>query len=562
MNPLERRRSVLASRSWSIREKSTAVRRRGRRPVLEDLESRRLLSGISEFPIPTANVLPTDIAAGPDGNLWFTQSIGDEIGMINPTTHVVTEIPLPNSVGFMGADLVSITAGPDGNMWFSDYDGNTIGMINPKTDAISVFPVPTPNAGLEDITTGPDGNLWFTEKAANQVGMINPTTDAITEFPVPTANAWLGDITAGPDGNLWFTEQVGNAIGMINPTTDAITEYQIPTAGAAPSAIAVGPDGNLWFTEYGAIGMMNSTTHAITQFPVPAGSPGGLLADGTITSGPDGNLWFGYFNGDEVGMINPTTDAITVYPVPLAQSGLNGIGGPAAITVGPDGNMWITLTNANEIGVFNPKTVTAAPEEPTPPLPPLEPVTPTPPVKPGMPFGFTVTLPDSPGQSDGAASDTVTVALVNDPGGATLTVTTQNGVATYSGLTLKKLDNRSGYELISHAAGQTTKPEGPADVAPTRSIRIATEEILTAGKGKDKHVVGLEIDIAKVLDLKGARHVANRTVTRTARQAGKTVAQPVSLLIDYNSPAGSASLTLTGKATISRGGQIVVVART
>jgi streptogramin lyase len=544
MNPLERRRSVLASRSRGIREEFAAVRRRGRRPVLEDLESRRLLSGISEFPVPT-DVLPTDIAAGPDGNLWFTQSIGDEIGMIDPTTHVVTEIPLPGSVGFMGADLVSITAGPDGNMWFADYDGNTIGMINPKTDAISVFPVPTPHAGLEDITTGPDGNLWFTEKAANQVGMINPTTDAIREFPVPTANAWLGDITAGPDGNLWFTEQVGNAIGMIDPTTDAITEYHIPTAGAGPSAIAAGPDGNLWFTEFGAIGMMNSTTHAITQFPVPPGSPGTLLADGTIAAGPDGNLWFGYFNGDEVGMINPMNDAITVDPVPLAQPGLNGIGGPAAIAAGPDGNMWITLMNANEIGVFNPKTLT-----------------PTSPVTPGIPFGFTVTLQESPGQADGAASDTVTVALVNDAGGATLTVTTPKGVATYSGLTLKKLDNRSGYELISHPARQTAKPKVSADVAPTRPIRIATEEVLTAGKGKDKHVVDLEIDIARVLDPKGARPVANRTVTRTARQAGKTVAQPVRLLINYDSTAGSASLTLTGKATISRGGQIVVVART
>jgi streptogramin lyase len=556
MNPFERRRSILASRSWGIRDKSAAARRRDRRPVVEHLESRRLLSGIGEFPV-GSDVLPTDIAVGPDGNLWFTQALGNGIAKFNPTTDVVTGIPLPSSVGFDGADLVSIATGPDGNMWFSDYDGNTIGMINPKTDAISVFPVPTPNAGLEDITTGPDGNLWFTEKNANQVGMINPTTDAITEFPVPTANAWLGVITTGADGNLWFTEQVANAIGMINPTTHVITEYPIPTAGVGPSGIAAGPDGNLWFMEYGAIGMINPTTGAITQFAVPTASSGAILADGTITAGPDGNLWFGYFNGDEVGKINPSTDAITVYPVPLAQGAPTGISGPAAITAGPDGNMWMTLTNANEIGAFNPQTMTSAPQEPPPPIPPVGPVNPTP----GMPFGFTVALQESPGQADGAASAAVIVALVNAPDDATLTVTTEKGVATYSRLTLKKLGNRSGFELISHPARQTTK-KGPADVAPTRPIRIAREEFLTAGKGQNKHVVGLEIDIAKALDPKGARNAANQTATSTARQPGNTVAQPVSLLIDYNSAAGSSSLTLTGKATISRGGQIVVVAKT
>ncbi len=482
----------------------------------ESLESRRLLSGISVIPVPTANVLPTDIAVGADGNLWFTESNGDSIGKVNPTTHVVTEIPLPSSVGIEGADQVSITAGPDGNLWFADYDGNTIGSINPTTDAITVFRVPTPNAGLMDITTGPDGNLWFTEKAANQIGTINPKTDAITEFPVPTANSWLVDITAGLDGNLWFTEQVGNAIGTINPTTGAITEYPLPTPDSSLSGITAGPDGNLWFTETGSteagsIGTINPTTHAITEFPLPAGPPGTISVNGVITTGPDGNLWFGYFNGDDVGTINPTTDAITVYPVPLANPDLRSIGGPAAIAVGPDGNMWITLENANEIGVFNPQTLSVAPAEPpptinptppqppivaVPPIEPITPTTPTAPATPGMSFGFTVTL-----EADTVSSGTATLAFVNDPGSTTLTVTTQDGIDTFSWLTLKKLGNGPGYKVI--AGNQTATPEGLAAVASTRPLRLATEKVLTAGKGKDKQVVGFKIDLGKALDPTG-----------------------------------------------------------
>ena len=117
-------------------------------------------------------------------------------------------------------------------------------MINPTTHAITEFPIPTAHSFPQGITTGPDGNLWFTETYANQIGMINPTTHAITEFPIPRP-AWPFGITAGPDGNLWFTESSANQIGMINPTTDAITEFpttrgrQRPPLASRPGPTAI-----------------------------------------------------------------------------------------------------------------------------------------------------------------------------------------------------------------------------------------------------------------------------------------------------------------------------------
>src|SRR5215469_14436635 len=70
------------------------------RPRLEGLEDRCLLSvTITEFPISTHySYHPYGITAGPDGNLWFTEQAG-KIGMINPTTHAITEFPIPTSKG-------------------------------------------------------------------------------------------------------------------------------------------------------------------------------------------------------------------------------------------------------------------------------------------------------------------------------------------------------------------------------------------------------------------------------------------------------------------------------
>ena len=73
----------------------------------------------------------------------------------------------------------------------------------------------------------------------------------------------------------------------------------------------------------------------------------------------------------------------------------------------------------------------------------------------GSPFGLTVQAEDSSGNLDTSFNGTVTVALANNPGGATLggtlTVTASGGVATFSGLTLNKA--ASGYTLVASSSG-------------------------------------------------------------------------------------------------------------
>ena len=105
-------------------------------------------------------------------------------------------------------------------------------MINPTTHAITEFPVPTANAIPMGSRRAPTATSGSPSTDANKIGMINPTTHAITEFAIPTASADPCGITAGPDGNLWFTECTAATIGMINPTTHAITEFPIPYADA------------------------------------------------------------------------------------------------------------------------------------------------------------------------------------------------------------------------------------------------------------------------------------------------------------------------------------------
>jgi virginiamycin B lyase len=112
-------------------------------------------------------------------------------------------------------------AGPDGNLWFTENVGNRIGRITPAGVITEFEAGISPDARLFGIAAGPDGNLWFTEQLGNQIGRIKPN-GAVTEFFVCLSfNADPSGITAGPDGNMWFAEG-GGGIGRITVDDDVI----------------------------------------------------------------------------------------------------------------------------------------------------------------------------------------------------------------------------------------------------------------------------------------------------------------------------------------------------
>jgi streptogramin lyase len=262
------------------------------------------------FAIPTPERTPTGITAGRDGNLWFTET--DKIGRITPRGKV-TEFPLPPPApmagegapaqnpfltGLVGLDPYGITAGHDGNVWFTEWLGNRVGRITPS-GAITEFRIPTAESRPYGITAGPEGNLWFVEENGNKVARVTPSGE-ITEFPIPTAGSFPYGITAGRDGNLWFTEYLAGKIGRITPS-GAITEFPIPTQQSFPSyGITAGPEGNVYFTEERASKLARITpSGAISEFPIPLTQYAirehekeEQIRAAAIAPGPHGTLWF------------------------------------------------------------------------------------------------------------------------------------------------------------------------------------------------------------------------------------------------------------------------------
>jgi streptogramin lyase len=287
---------------------------------------------IGQFAIPTAASEPSGVAAGADGNVWFTEYKGERIGRITPAG-TVSEFSVPTE----RARPEGIAPGPEGNLWFTERKGNKIGVITPA-GTITEYAIPTAESEPEAIAPGADGNMWFTEYKADKIGRITPT-GAITEFPVPTPESGPLGIAAGPDGNIWFTEFKGDQIGRITPSGSVI-EFPLPSAEQGPWRIAPGPDGNLWFTEFRGDRIGRITPNGVvTEFPIPTADS----LPTNIAAGPDGNVWFTEFKGDQIGRITPV-GAIAEFPLPGAESD------PGGLATGPDGSMWFAESNANSIG--------------------------------------------------------------------------------------------------------------------------------------------------------------------------------------------------------------------
>ncbi len=467
---------------------------------------------ISLTTIPTANATPAGITTGPDGNIWFCERSAEAIGMINPTTHAINSFALPS--GSKGP--ANITAGSNGNLWFTVnvLGSHQIGEINPTTHTITEFTLSTGSYGPFDITSGPDGNLWFTGGPTG-LGKINPTTDAITYFTDPVGEAQ--GIAAGPDGNLWFT--LSNGIGMINPTTDAISTFATPTASSDPGGITAGADGNLWFTEsaVGQIGQINPTTDAITEYPIPytGSTPWG------ITTGPDGNLWFADPGTTAIGTAALATSQLVVTTQPpasvtagssfgLTVTAENSSGSPittfsgtvtVALASNPGGATLggtLTATAADGVATFSGLSLNKAASgytlevsasglgpaatsavAVTPAAPSQLAITEEPPasVTAGSGFGLQASIEDAYGNVETGDNVAVTVALANNPTGATLggtlSVTATRGVAAFSGLTLTKA--ASGYTLGVSSSGLTGATSSAITVTPA----AATQEVIT-----------------------------------------------------------------------------------
>jgi streptogramin lyase len=294
---------------------------------------------IYQFSIPTPANKPQWIAAGSDGNMWFTENPGGKVARITPAG-VVTEFTIPTA----NAQPQKIIGASDGNLWFTEFSTTPapgtskiakVTTTGTFTEFFTLFAPPPPDNPLGLVDHG-DGNIWYVANGSSRVGYQSINGSTAGETSVPTANSGPFDIATAPDNNLYYTESAVDKIGRVQDLVHAQSEISL-TTGTQPESIVRGPDGNLWFTEYGRnnIGRLSPNSFSVTgEFPTltPNSGPTG------ITVGQDGALWFtepgnNNTSADKIGRIT-TGGTVTEFASPVTGLALQGI------ATGPDGSLW------------------------------------------------------------------------------------------------------------------------------------------------------------------------------------------------------------------------------
>src|SRR5262249_13764196 len=148
------------------------------------------------------------VAAGPQGKILFPDDLSHLVHPIAPRG------TSPSALFSTHQGPLGIATGPDHNLWFTETIDNQIGRLTPNGVLVE-FLILSDTVLPNSIAAGPDGNVWFTERAGDAIGRVTPS-GAITEFDVTTHAAPMG-ITLGPDGNLWFAESGTSNIGRFTP---------------------------------------------------------------------------------------------------------------------------------------------------------------------------------------------------------------------------------------------------------------------------------------------------------------------------------------------------------
>jgi streptogramin lyase len=338
--------------------------------VCEPLEERRLLS-FSAFAFPQTAVSNQDnytfaaLAAGPDGNIWITDPVGERLLRVKPDGSM-TQFSLSKT-----GDPVAISGGPDGNIWYVDDVLNTVSRVTPA-GKITAFKIPPLGKNLltpEAIISGGDGNLWMMEFDDNFETYIARVTPAgqITQFAEPNAQGFDQTLFAGPDGNIYFPSDDAKENPVLGRITPAGVTTFIPLKDDLFS-LAPGPNNTLWGTVGGSFGAGGVVAGSIEQISLDgkllatykSGAPQGddFTAESmnNLVVGADGNVWFSSDGSeDQLGRMTPS-GAFTELAIPGGSPNAFGNFNSTSIVAmvaGADGNLWYLPQSGDQVVRFS-----------------------------------------------------------------------------------------------------------------------------------------------------------------------------------------------------------------
>jgi len=243
----------------------------------------------------------------------------------------------------------SLQTAPDGAVWITLALGNQLARFDTDTEEWSIH---TLEEGIYPHTLrfDPRGRIWYTMAASNHVGMFDPATNEQRHVRLPAGTfeqavalrmlpflLWLGKhmdirgsaadgdgfkmpvpygIDISPDGGVWFSQLNEHRIGHIEPET--LDVRMIDTPFATPRRLRFDSKGKLWIPSFssGQLGRFDPATGAFDTWPIPVEPLGSETPYALHVRRSDDTIWICGTNSDTLIQFEPEGERFTIYPLP------------------------------------------------------------------------------------------------------------------------------------------------------------------------------------------------------------------------------------------------------
>ena len=210
-----------------------------------------------------------------DGQLWFTVTLTDQLGTIDPDTQELKILDLPKRSWMQSlyswppvAAIVAqiqqktsyslvferelrpiaygIEVTPDNKVWFSQYNNRRIGYYDKKTDKFTM--IDTPFGGPRRFRADSQGNLWIPAFTDGRIYKYEPAADRFTGYDLPTgASDSVYAVAVDPvDDTVWGCGSNSDTMLHFDPKTESFTTYRFPSLVTFCREISFDEESNVW----------------------------------------------------------------------------------------------------------------------------------------------------------------------------------------------------------------------------------------------------------------------------------------------------------------------------
>lgn len=323
---------------------------------------RVLRAVVEEWELGQRASMQHDLVVHPDGRIYSVDMMQDQLYRLDPVTGERSAFAFPrgdlppggvfggpndpsppNANAHVGPHSVQVA--PDGAVWSTLALGNQLARFDPGNETFSIHPL---EQGYYPHTLRFDarGRIWYTVAVSNHIGRLDPATGEHLSVRLPSRSFQQGLAMRLLPVFIWLAQRIDFG--------DAGASAGEGVAAPVPYGIDVAPDDGIWFSQLNEhrIGRIDPATLEVEMIDTPFTAPRRLRFDS------QGRLWIPGFSSGLVARFDPATRVFTEYALPTGAGGA--VDTPYALNVDRERDIvWICGTNSDTLIRFDPAVADA-----------------------------------------------------------------------------------------------------------------------------------------------------------------------------------------------------------